>query len=170
MDFSVDWIGATITVDNESPSVVVSLLEGKRTELIIPISTLMQTPSLVPMVEVRMLAGRGSCLGGLLPQVRPFVRMLWGSLTKPATKKKGSSVHETAPDSAQMVESRSGVRHWPFHQDSVLGRQAGSGSHVRCRWSPLMRGRLDMFRPPDNTQLTTPAAFLILCYDMDSRA
>ena len=88
MGTTVDWIGATITVNNVDQSVVVSLLESKRVELLAQIGNLMQEPGTVLMADVRMLAGRGSWLGGLLPQVRPFVRMLWGSLVKPATRRK----------------------------------------------------------------------------------
>lgn len=86
MGTTVDWIGATITVNNVGQPVVVSLLESKRAELLAQIGNLMQETGTVPMAEVRMLACRGSCLGGLLPHVRPCVRMLWGSLVKPATR------------------------------------------------------------------------------------
>ena len=77
MGTALDGSGATITVNNVDQSVVVLLLASKRVKLLAQTGNLMQETGTVPMADVRMLAGRGSWLGGLLPQVRPFVRMLW---------------------------------------------------------------------------------------------
>jgi len=57
MGTTVDWIGATITVNKVDQSVVVSLLESKRAELLAQIGNLMQETGTVPMADVRMLAG-----------------------------------------------------------------------------------------------------------------
>ncbi|CAK0818274.1 unnamed protein product, partial [Prorocentrum cordatum] len=80
---SVSWIGAAIQADTAVRRVSVSLPEEKL-ELVRGACTdlLEERKPVPPVARVRQLAGRGGWIGGLLPQVRPLVRHLWGALSK----------------------------------------------------------------------------------------
>jgi hypothetical protein len=79
---SVEWIGALIQVVAEENKIVITLPARKFAELVERIEEITATAQSGQARAdlVRRLAGLGSWIGGLVPQLRPFNQMLWAAL------------------------------------------------------------------------------------------
>ena len=81
----IDWIGARLQVDTASRTITVTLPSKKFQELAEKLKELQSSGLAAGVVKtdpLRRLAGLGSWIGGLNPQIRPFVQMYWAALTK----------------------------------------------------------------------------------------
>ena len=86
----VRWIGAEIQVQAEKKVIIVTVPEDKLTQLKDTCKQFLSGKGMIEEKLVRAFAGRGSWLGGLLPQVRPFYKQVWGALAAP---RKGDKAH-----------------------------------------------------------------------------
>ena len=91
---SVDWIGVRITVHPFDGAVVVTLPEKKLVQLQETVSKHLAAPrGMVKASDLRALAGLGSWIGGVLPQVRPFIQQLWAAMAAPRDPKLAGLVY-----------------------------------------------------------------------------
>ena len=84
----VTWIGAAIEVDNAMRVIYVSIPADKLADVHELCVKWITGTGMISAGELRQFAGKGSWMGGILPQLRPFVRQLWGALAaqrSPAT-------------------------------------------------------------------------------------
>jgi hypothetical protein len=86
---TVPWIGGQITVETALCRCVVDLPEQKIQGLVKVCKSMLEGRGMAPMEDVRRLAGQTSWIGGLVPQIRPFARQLWGSLSKTVPTRTG---------------------------------------------------------------------------------
>ena len=86
---SVQWIGGQLSLDRGRFAIRVSL-PPKRIESFLEEIRAIQSckRGMVCRDRLRSLAGLGSWIGGLAPQVKPFVRQIWGAVS--ARTKSGS--------------------------------------------------------------------------------
>ena len=84
---TVKWIGAHVSVDAQRGVIVISIPADKIDQLKKDCQKWLHGKGMIAEKELRIFAGRGSWLGGLLPQVRPFVRQVWGALAAPRSAK-----------------------------------------------------------------------------------
>ena len=74
----VDWIGARLSLSTHQRALRVSLPDAKRTELLASCQSALAVAG-VSAAALRRLAGKCSWVAGLVPQLRPFVRQIWGA-------------------------------------------------------------------------------------------
>ena len=86
----VRWIGAEIQVQPEKKIIIITVPEDKLAQLKDTCKQFLSGKGIIEEKLVRAFAGRGSWLGGLLPQVRPFYKQVWGALAAP---RKGDKAH-----------------------------------------------------------------------------
>ena len=79
----VRWIGAQVEVDTHQRILYVTVPAEKLRQLQADCNKWIHGTGMIHEKELRAFAGRGSWLGGLLPQVRPFYRQIWGALAAP---------------------------------------------------------------------------------------
>ena len=79
----VNWTGAQIAVDAENGVIVVTIPVDKIKQLRDDCHRWVHGRGMISEKKLQIFAGSGLWLGGLLPQVRPFVRQMWGELAAP---------------------------------------------------------------------------------------
>ena len=79
----VRWIGAEIHLKPEEKIIIITVPEEKITQMKDTCKQFLSGKGMVEEKLVRAFAGRGSWLGGLLPQVRPFYKQVWRALAAP---------------------------------------------------------------------------------------
>ena len=77
---TVPWIGAQVEVDNARGAVVVTIPAERRLDMLREVRDLLSQPTFVLRKALREFTGRAEWVAGLLPQLKPFVRMLWAAL------------------------------------------------------------------------------------------
>ena len=79
---SVTWIGAQFSFGHELWAVTVSLPPRKVEALLCEITAIKSIKKgMVQRERLRALAGLGAWIGGMAPQVKPFVRQIWAAIT-----------------------------------------------------------------------------------------
>ena len=99
----VRWIGAEIQIQPEMKIIIVTVPEDKLTQLKDTCKEFLSGKGMVEEKLVRAFAGRGSWLGGLLPQVRPLYKQVWGGLSGTAEER------QEAPGVRQAVQTSIGM-------------------------------------------------------------
>ena len=77
---SVPWIGAQVEVDSARGAVVVTIPAERRGDMLLEVRSLLSQPTFIWRKALREFTGRAEWVAGLLPQLKPFVRMLWAAL------------------------------------------------------------------------------------------
>ena len=134
----VQWIGAELTARGSCKGVRTTLPESKRLGLISLMDEIQQAPGgQAQRALVRTLAGRGSWVGGLLPQVRTFIRQVWAALTSSTAASKSGRVfvRQMAPALAWLrafAEQSEGA----FMRDVYLIDRSAPGAVIEVDASP----------------------------------
>jgi hypothetical protein len=88
----ITWIGARVTVEVALRRCIVDLPQKKLDDLKQICSGMLGGRGMIPAGILRSLAGQSSWIGGIIPQIRPFVRQIWGALTDPTADRKGNQL------------------------------------------------------------------------------
>ena len=75
----VDWIGAQLVLASHARGLRVTIPDAKREELLEACRAAQSEVGGIRAHALRRLAGRCSWVAGLVPQLRPFVRQVWGA-------------------------------------------------------------------------------------------
>ena len=89
----VRWIGAQIELWPEMMIIIITVPADKLLQLRDTCKEFLTGKGMVEDKSVRTFAGRGSWLGGLLPQVRPFFKQVWGALAAARTSSKKNLIY-----------------------------------------------------------------------------
>lgn len=85
----VEWIGAKLEVDNDRAYVKVSVTQAKVEEW--GLLEALETKPLVARKPLQQFTGEMSWAAGFVPQLKPFVRMLYAAMATQPTKLQGQS-------------------------------------------------------------------------------
>ena len=104
----VRWIGAQLEIDSLRRILFITIPADKIAQLKADCEKWIKGPGMIPEQDLREFAGRGSWLGGLLPQVRPFYRQVWGALAAPRP-----SDNATSSSRSRSCPRSTGCCRWP---------------------------------------------------------
>ena len=88
----VDWIGARVSIEVGLRRCIVDLPQKKIDDLKKICSTMLTGRGMIGAGPLRSLAGQTSWIGGIVPQIRPFVRQIWGALNATTSDKYGGEL------------------------------------------------------------------------------
>ena len=91
---AVQWVGALIEASAAKGIVKVTIPAHKAANLKAVPSKMLASRGMVHRDELRRLAGKGVWMGGLLPQLKPFVRNIWGALDQARLLAREPFLHE----------------------------------------------------------------------------
>ena len=149
----VQWIGACVEI---GPGKVVVTIPAEKIEAIEKtIEAMLTGKGMVYRADVRRLAGKCSWIGGLLPQLKPFVRSLWGAISKEGPRKQANLifVKQIRPALVWLRRFAAGCHgglvreHWlcaRYAEGVVIQTDAslwGGGSHLLGQVRRILEGR-----------------------------
>ena len=162
----VSWIGAQIELVPKLQQITVSIPQEKVKQLQETCSEILNGRGMVDAKTLRTFAGRGSWMGGLLPQLRPFYRQFWGALAAPGHDKKKELVYvrQVEPSVKWLMELAKANNHG-FSRTVCVAERGYWGPTMAADASPWGGGALLWLSWPAYARNEEPSHYLMVEWD-----